>query len=979
MGNTASTSSRIAGLGSLVSELGPDVQYENAMGDSRLLKTAKARFRAGPLVVKTFAKPMDQPSGSLSTATPSSAAAAPPPPFSLGAAVTHLAVEREALADVSGVLAYTPVETESAGYLVRPWIASSLYDRISTRPFLTSIEKRWLSFQILSAMAGSHAKGVPHGDLKSENVLATTSLMVAIADFSTAIKPAFLPLDDPDDFTVFFDTSGRRACYVAPERFRGDVKPMVQRQAARSAQTTAASGTQQQPSAGSDAYVNILMRQKNQQEQGVTEEMDVFSAGCVIAELWRDGAPTFTLSQLFQYRKGLLSLEPILAQISDTNIRSMVAKMLSLEPSQRGLFSSLLFEQRNLSFPDIFYDLYYPYFVVPLRFTKAPASADTSGASMSNPRSEFVHDTGSAFRSGSTTASAAHETIEKASDSLGRRTYVGPGVSVLRSNADSQLQRLYDEWSLLAQHLVAPSGQEPLETDFTSPGFPGPKSARIQANQEFPVSLSIPGISSDILDKPLPSPSEDGPALILLMVLLSNIRNASRPSIRCQTLDLALHLANGLISDNAKLDRLLPYVTDMLEDPIPEVTAAACRAATQTLMLVTKIDAANAIVFSEYVTTHFQPLRSSNKSLLVRLSYASALAYLCNTAYRLVSEYAAEQKRLAEAEVSASRTLLSGDDADLQDNQLVILHTLFQVEAAAVLADPSVIVKCTLLSHMDLLVNYFGSAVTHDILLGHMITFLNDKDWRLREAFFHAIVPVARTVPALSLEDSILHIMLQALSDEEETVTCAALRAFEQIFDDRSFSIARAYNVAEAAIPFLVHPNIWLRYQASSLLVKCAKRLDHTERWALLYPQMRPLLTADIPSWNTLNLLLALRRPLTRTIFRQAVSWAIKVDKSEFWKMTTQPQQIWPVNVGLGDYGLAIIVAGKDVPSMMPAIRRNEEDDAQMDHLRTLGMSEEDEMKLIALRPVISKLAKKGGLVIRYLDKRVVRSLRNAD
>lgn len=953
MGNTASTSSRIAGLGSLVGELGPDVQYENAMGDSRLLKAAKARYRAGPLVVKTFAKPVDPPAGAPASAAPSQPAGAPPP-FSLGAAVTRLAAERQALAGASGVLAYTPVETENAGYLIRPWVANSLYDRISTRPFLTSIEKRWLSFQVLSAMASAHARGVPHGDLKSENVLVTTSLMVAVADFSTAIKPAVLPLDDPDDFTVFFDTSGRRTCYVAPERFREDVKPMVQRQAARNAQTAAAAGLQPP---GSDAYVNILMHQSPYQEQSVSEEMDVFSAGCLIAELWRDGAPTFTLSQLFQYRKGLLSLQPILAQISDANIRSMVARMLSLDQAQRSSFSCLLEQQRGLAFPDVFYDLFYPYFVAPLHFTRAPNLSCWTNTAAS-PRPDNASDP---VRVGATSAanSAANEG-EKSSDVTSRQSYTGPGVSTLRSSADDQLQRLFGEWSLLMQYFHAPEGEDPttpLDGDQRSRSVGSEKE---QAEEDFPVSLSIPGIRSDALYPSHPSPAEDGPALILLMVILSNIRNASRPSIRIRTLELGLYLANGLLSDNAKLDRLLPYVTDMLEDSLPEVSAAACRAATQTLMLVNQIDAANAIVFSEYVATHFQPLRSSSKSLLVRMSYASALGYLCTTAYRLVSEYANEQKRLAEAEVTASRTLLSTADADLQDNQLVILHTLFQVEAAAVLADPSTVVKCTVLSHMDLLVSYFGSAVTHDILLGHMITFLNDKDWRLREAFFHAIVPVARAVPALSLEETIVKVMVQALSDEEEAVTLSALQAFEQILDARTLCTARVYNVTEAVIPFVVHPDIWLRYQASSVLVKCAKRLGRTERWALLYPQVRPLLAADIPSWNALDFMLALRRPLTRIIFREAVAWAAKVVKSEFWKLPTQPHALWPVNTTLGDYGLGMMIAGKD-SSVAISVPRNEEDDAQMDHLRALGMTEEDELKLIALRPVITKLAKKGG------------------
>ncbi len=59
-------------------------------------------------------------------------------------------------------------------------------------------------------------------------------------------------------------------------------------------------------------------RQKNGH---VTEAMDVFSAGCVIAELFREGAPLFTLSQLFKYREGELNQDGLLSSVEDAGVR----------------------------------------------------------------------------------------------------------------------------------------------------------------------------------------------------------------------------------------------------------------------------------------------------------------------------------------------------------------------------------------------------------------------------------------------------------------------------------------------------------------------------------------------------------------------------------------------------------------------------------------------------------------------------------
>ena len=45
-----------------------------------------------------------------------------------------------------------------------------------------------------------------------------------------------------------------------------------------------------------------------------------------------------------------------------------------------------------------------------------------------------------------------------------------------------------------------------------------------------------------------------------------------------------------------------------------------------------------------------------------------------------------------------------------------------------------------------------------------MITYLNDRDWLLRYAFFDSIVDVAACAGGRSLEEYILPLMIQALS-----------------------------------------------------------------------------------------------------------------------------------------------------------------------------------------------------------------------
>ncbi|AQK57563.1 protein kinase family protein / WD-40 repeat family protein [Zea mays] len=63
-----------------------------------------------------------------------------------------------------------------------------------------------------------HAVEQSHSDIKCENVLVTSWNWLYLADFAS-FKPTYIPDDDPFDFSFYFDTRGRRRCYLAPEAF----------------------------------------------------------------------------------------------------------------------------------------------------------------------------------------------------------------------------------------------------------------------------------------------------------------------------------------------------------------------------------------------------------------------------------------------------------------------------------------------------------------------------------------------------------------------------------------------------------------------------------------------------------------------------------------------------------------------------------------------------------------------------------------
>lgn len=179
------------------------------------------------------------------------------------------------------------------------YAAADHKDTHSTRPFLSIIEKKWIAFQLLNALRDARNRKIPHGDIKSENILVTSWNWVYLSDFAS-YKPTYLPLDDPSDFSFFFDMSGRRTCYIAPERFY-----------------TAATN----PEISAKKYKLATDETEGKRDGKVTEAMDCFSAGCVIAELFLEGAPLFTLSQLFKYREGEFNVDSYLSAIDDEGVR----------------------------------------------------------------------------------------------------------------------------------------------------------------------------------------------------------------------------------------------------------------------------------------------------------------------------------------------------------------------------------------------------------------------------------------------------------------------------------------------------------------------------------------------------------------------------------------------------------------------------------------------------------------------------------
>ena len=207
-------------------------------------------------------------------------------------------------------------------YLIRQHLFANLHDRISTRPFLSRIEKLWILFQLFKCLEIAHSHGIAHGDVKPENVMCTTWNWVVLTDFATSFKPTIIPDDDPTDFQYYFDGSNRSVCYVAPERFSNPgSSPSTPLPPDSSADVPPS--PPHVPSPGSRAG-NWGARLP------LTEAMDVFSLGCTIAELWLDGEGLLDLPGMVRYKAGSAGLSMGRLDHEDSPARASVNKIRGL-------------------------------------------------------------------------------------------------------------------------------------------------------------------------------------------------------------------------------------------------------------------------------------------------------------------------------------------------------------------------------------------------------------------------------------------------------------------------------------------------------------------------------------------------------------------------------------------------------------------------------------------------------------------------
>ncbi|CAD6231449.1 GSCOCG00001414001-RA-CDS [Cotesia congregata] len=712
-----------------------DLLFDINLGSTRFFKVARARSQEGLIVVKVFV--IHDPTLPLSTYN------------------DKLEEIRSKLASAVNCLPFQrTILTEKAGFIMREYVKYSLYDRISTRPFLSNIEKKWITFQVLYALHQAHKFGVCHGDIKLENIMITSWNWVLLTDFAS-FKPTYLPEDNPADFSYFFDTSRRRTCYIAPERF---VKTL-----------------------SSELTSTLLLPEQELKTGDLHPTMDIFSAGCALTELYNEGHPPFDFSQLLAYRNSEYSASKHLDKIDDSGIRDLLASMLEKNPSNRKSAEIYLSQARGKIFPEYFYSFLQSYMLI---FSAAPIMSPDEKI---NRLKKDICNIINIFKS-EEIVSRKNSNNDDKSDSM-KKSINGSNIELSRE--DSAEPRL----------------------------------------------------------------------IIITQLVTSCIRGLHHSQSKLQSLEILLELAENT-SDETILDRILPYIFHLVHDPAPRVRVSAIHTLTKCLYLVKSIPPTDVNIFPEYILPGLAHV-TQDEAVIVRAAYAENIAHLAHIALRYLE--------------NAHLTNLGNKEGPKPsyDSELQTLHEMVQQSVSMLLTDSSNLVKQTLMeSGINKLCVFFGKQKANDVLLSHVITFLNDKeDKQLRGSFFECIVGVAAYVGWHS-SPILMPLLQQGLTDPEEFVTRKAINAMATLTELGLLHKSALYQLLSETVVFLVHPNLWIRHATVGLISAAARTLNLVDVQCKVQAMIQPYLKHSLIQIEKEVLVLeALIQPIPRVVYDSVIKY----------------------------------------------------------------------------------------------------------
>lgn len=834
-------------------------------------------------------------------------------------------------------------------FLTRPYIFSNLFDRYHTRPFLSTVEKKWLAYQLLRAIEQLHACGLCHGNLTSDNVLVTSWNWLVLSDFAP-YKPTFLPEDDPSEYYYYYgnynssavgsgslpassqsphESSGttstsatssnsrRSSCNLAPERFYSSTELTILQQDLESSSLSPGSLmfnsdddlAEVEPDKANEATTTTSEEKYHTSPMfdkarvGKVESMDIFSLGCVIAEIFLNGKSLFDLPSLLRYRSAANAeheheqLQEELKKIGDPLMEELILHMIQRDPRKRlsaaeyrlkccpmteplkpttttsprssreeppgaqesvqGIFPSyfdFLFTLMSKScgrhvearHPDDRVQLICHFYPEIVRHLVKHAS-DPEGVAY------FQSQTTKDWKVGTRGQRRRCKSAIKSNLDLTCRTSTVPmndtpldgssaSTSVSKSRTtEESLDELQHRVNDFQRSKPFENPRDDDDSEFENPTLGDPMTSLVES-----ILPPLPKLKLDTDEPSLSGQTNHNGILIIVRYLCTCLRHVQQSRSRQIALELLTRFASLTEDDEVRLNHIIPYMVECLTDPRSTVRALAIRSMTLVLETVTSFPISDSLLMTQYILPAMTKLPHDPEEL-VRISFAACIARLATSSRRLLDLSFA----MKPSSSSSSLTSKSSINVSMShsgglggfDQALVRLQHIISRFVVMILAqERSSLVKRALLLDITRLCVFFGRDHTLDVVLPQLISVLNSREdtTDLRMAFFQSIPGVCAFLGHVSLEQFVDPCINQALMDVEELVVARALACVSILSQLGLFQHLALIEKAKTVAPLLYHPRDWIRKEVLTLFYVIAQEIGPVNVHAFLVPIVRP-------------------------------------------------------------------------------------------------------------------------------------------
>uniref|UniRef100_A0A0X3PQZ9 non-specific serine/threonine protein kinase n=2 Tax=Schistocephalus solidus TaxID=70667 RepID=A0A0X3PQZ9_SCHSO len=492
--------------------------------------------------------------------------------------------------------------------------------------------------------------------------------------------------------------------------------------------------------------------------------MDLFSAGCVLLELFTDGTAAFTLSDLLSYRQHESSrLTSLLSSVSDVSARLLIKNLISLDADSRGSANKHLAQFRGTLFPDFFYTDLQPY----LKNFLEP--------SMASPATRLAH---------------LHNSLP---DLLNR----------LRNEpADSQLTVSIILCNLVIASLNSVAGG-------TADSLP------ITAAHLSPTPIAAPSVEGSV---------ENSKVYALFCLLILSDKVPSMPLFDrllphlVELTDLRHHSTEVRRLAMDALTQILLKAAHILKEKEATVgRASESQSSSQQQQEYLSV-LPDMCFLNEFLLPSLAPL-AVDPELEVRLAMARCLPVLAEVCLlfsdilrpRGASDEGdrSEDSSVPMTEIHVVLQLLNEYlPASDSDSVLKTSRGHIRERLVTLFSDSENFIRRSLMETQSLakLATFFGRSHSNDTILSHMVTFLNDKDdQNLRSAFFRQVGPLAGLFGAQSV--GVLRSLLeQGLSDPDDNVLEACLRTLCHLLRRRLLNGPLSVAFLQRVLSLTAHP-----------------------------------------------------------------------------------------------------------------------------------------------------------------------------